>query len=680
MRQTLLTLDDHAPHAFDRVDQILPRHLLGGTFALWSQDGAAGEAALRPFEGRMPILLVVPVHEKGGLMHLAFRTYRLNLPESMHDEAVACTSSILDLMRTAADAESREQSLAIDLARAAEDHRRLSQEFETTRNKLLQELTERNEIERALRESEERYRMILNSVSDAIFIHDADTGAILQVNHRMCELYKCTPEDALNLTVSDLSANLAPYTQDEAIARIHLAAKGVPQIFEWYSRDRQGRLFWSDVTMRHADISGQTCVIVTVRDISDRKAEEETQRRMATQIQHTQRLESLGVLAGAIAHDFNNLLTAILGNVDLATADMTPTTPSRPYLHEIDRAARQATDLCFQLMAYAGKGTFTLQKLDLSHLVQEMVYMLEVSISNKAALRYNLAPNLPQVAADAVQMRQVILNLIVNASEAVAERSGYVCVSTGVRPCDSIYLADCRLGDMRQAGAYVFLEVADNGSGMDPATLSRIFEPFFSTKLAGRGLGLSAVLGIVRVHNGAIHVSSEPGKGTTIQVLLPALTSTTVAAEKEETPEETLPSWRGSGTVLVVDDEESVRTIARQMLERMGFRVVLANDGIEGVQMFRDVEASGVRIACVLLDLTMPHMNGEEAFHELRRLRPDVTVVLASGYSEATLSERFANLGLSGFLQKPYRLATLQHKIAELLGDHTAESNPPAGK
>ena len=551
MRHTLLTLEDHAPGAFERVDQILPSHLLGGTFALWSQDGAAGEAAILPFEGRLPILLVVPVREKGGVVHLAFNTYRLNLPTSMRDEAVACTASILDLMRTATDALEREQSLAVDLAHAAEERRRLAQDLTTTHSQLLLALTEREKIECALRESEERYRM-------------------------------------------------------------------------------------------------------------------------TTRMQHTQRLESLGVLAGAIAHDFNNLLTAILGNVDMATADMPPTAPSRPHLQEIARAAHQAAELCFQLMAYAGNGHLTIQKLDLGHLVQEMVYILEVSISKKAVLRYNLAPHLPQVEADAAQMRQVILNLVMNASEAVAEHSGYVSVSTGVTSCDSTYLADCLLGDMCQAGDYVCLEVVDNGNGMDPATLSRIFEPFFSARPTSRGLGLSAVLGIVRGHHGAIHVSSAPGQGSTFKVLLPALTSSTVATEKEETPEEILPSWRGSGTVLVIDDEESVRTIARQMLERMGFRVLLASDGREGVVIFRETEASGVRITCVLLDLTMPHMDGEEAFHELRRLRPDVTVVLASGYSEATLFGRFANLGFSGFLQKPYRLATLQHKIAGLLeGDKT---------
>ena len=626
-------------------------------------------------------MLVSPSQKKPGLEHISFSTYRLNIPGAIRDEAGPFASSILDLMRTVADADDRGQSLAIDLARAAEDRRRLSQEFAAARGNLLQELAERRAAERALRESESRYRMILDSVSDAVFIHDSDTGAILQVNRRMCELYKCKPEEAINLSVGDMSANVPPYTQAEAIARMRLAAKGAPQVFEWHARDLQGNLFWIDVAMHRVDIDGRPRVIVTVRDISGRKTEEETKRHTFTQVQHTQRLESLGLLAGAIAHDFNNLLTSVLGNVDMASAYLAPAAPCRPYLQEIDHAARQAANLCGQLLAYAGKGIFAIQKLHLSLLVQEMVYMLEVSVSKKSVLRYNLAPHLPHVQADAAQMRQVILNLVVNASEAIAERSGYVAITTGVMHCDNACLADCLLGDTRKAGIYVFLEVADTGYGMDPATLDRIFEPFFSTKPDGRGLGLAAVLGIVRVHDGAIRVSSEPGKGTAVRVLLPALPATAADTGKEETPEETIPSWRGSGTVLVVDDEESMRDLARPILERMGFRVVLAGDGSEAVQVFRDMEAAGERIACVLLDLTMPHMDGEEAFRKLRRMRKDVTVVLASGYSEPAMAERFAGIGMDGFLQKPYRLASLQRKMADLLGgttDATGKINLPA--
>ena len=674
MRHSLLTLDANAPRGFDHISELLPGHVAGGTFALWSENPAAGEAAVRPFEARVPVLLVTPDRGRPGLEHVSFSTYRLNLPEALREEAAGCCLTILDLIRAVADADDRGQSLAIDLARAAEDRRRLSQEFVAARTNLLQELAERRSAEQALRESEERYRMILDSVSDAILIHDPDTGAIIHVNRRMCELYRCTPNEAVDFSFGDMSANVPPYTQAEAITRMRLAAKGVPQMFEWLARDRLGHQFWADVAMRRADISGHPRVIVTVRDITGRKAEDESRRRMASQMQHTQRLESLGVLAGAIAHDFNDLLTVILGNLDLAMANLAKDASIRSYLQELDRAARQAADHCRQMIAYAGKGRFVIQKLDLNQLMQEMIYMLEVSVSKKSQLHYNFATDLPSIQADATQMRQVILNLVVNASEAIGERSGDVTIATGVMNCDRAYLANCLLGDEREPGVYVFLEVTDTGCGMEPAVLERVFDPFFSTKFAGRGLGLATVLGIVRGHAGVIRVTSEPNRGTSIQVLLPTLDPADSPGVDHGAPDAESSFWRGSGTILVVDDEEPVRTLTRHMLERMGFRVLLAGDGREAVQMFRDVEATGERIVCVLLDLTMPKMDGEETFRELYRVRKDVTVVLVSGYSEQELAERFAGIGLAGFLQKPYRLATLQHRLVALLRKDDADA------
>ncbi len=375
------------------------------------------------------------------------------------------------------------------------------------------------------------------------------------------------------------------------------------------------------------------------------------------------------MLAGAIAHDFNNLLTAVLGNVDLALTTLTPDAPGRPFLQSIDQAARQATDLCRQLLAYAGKGVCAIQKMGITHLIQEMVYILDVSISKKMKLRYQMDDNLPLVEGDAAQLRQVILNLVVNAAEAIGDQSGNITITASVTRYDSAFLSTCLLGSMRAEGEYVTLKISDTGLGMDPATMERIFDPFFTTKLAGRGLGLAAVLGIVRAHHGAIHVASEPGHGTTITILLPAVSGTQTTALPKTPSEETttLPSWQGSGTILIVDDEEPVRTLASNMLEHIGFKILQASNGEEAVERFRTAEAGGQPITCVLLDLTMPRMDGEEAFHELQRIRPDVRVLLSSGYPEEALSSRFANTGLAGFLQKPYRLASLQRKLAELL-------------
>jgi PAS domain S-box-containing protein len=669
MRHTLLTLEPNAPQGFESVAEILPCHLTRGTFALWASNPASGEAAVRAFADRLPVLLVSPSLNRPGLEHLSVTLYRLNLPEVLRDEAYTYAASLLDLLRSVSDANDRGQSFAINLSRAAEDRRRLGQEFAAAREKLMQELAERRNVERALRESEERYRSILDSVSDAVSIHDAESCTILQVNRRMCELFRCAPEEALDFAMGDISSNIPPYTHAEAVTRMRMAAKGVPQIFEWHARDRQGNLFWADMTMRHATIGSQSRIIVTVRDITSRKEHEEAQRRMNSQIQHTQRLESLGMLAGAIAHDFNNLLTAVLGNVDLAVTTLAPNAPGLAYLKSIDQAARQATDLCRQLLAYAGKGGCTVQRMGLAHLIQEMVYILDVSIPKKVRLRYQMDENLPLIEGDASQLRQVLLNLVVNAAEAIGDQPGDITVTAGTTRCDNAFLAACLLGSMRSEGEYVTLKVTDTGLGMDPSIIERIFDPFFTTKLAGRGLGLAAVLGIVRAHHGAIHVTSELSHGTTITILFPALSGTLTPAQPETPaePSDALTAWQGHGTILIVDDEETVRTLAGNMLTHLGFQILQASNGEEALERFRTAEAGGQPVTCVILDLTMPRMDGEESFRELQKIRKDVCVLLSSGYPEETLSARFSNTGLAGFLQKPYRLASLQRKLAELL-------------
>jgi CheY-like chemotaxis protein len=335
--------------------------------------------------------------------------------------------------------------------------------------------------------------------------------------------------------------------------------------------------------------------------------------------------------------------------------------PARAHLGQIGAAARRAADLCRQMLAYSGKGRFVVRPLDMSEVVEEMAHMLEVSISKKVALRFELARGLPAVQADASQLRQVAMNLILNASESIGEISGVVSVRTGVVSCDADYLASTWVTDELAEGQYVFLEVTDTGCGMDAETRERIFDPFYTTKFTGRGLGLAAVLGIVRGHQGAIKVYSEPGRGSSFKVLLPAVEA---AAQPVSHHVEAAEVWHGSGLILLVDDEESVRGVGRSMLERLGFAVVTAGDGQEAVSVYR---ARADEIACVVLDLTMPRMDGEEAFRELRQVRPDVRVILSSGYNEQEVTQRFAGKGLAGFLEKPYRLETLRAQLRRVL-------------
>jgi two-component system cell cycle sensor histidine kinase/response regulator CckA len=380
-------------------------------------------------------------------------------------------------------------------------------------------------------------------------------------------------------------------------------------------------------------------------------------------MQQTQKLESLGILAGGIAHDFNNIVMTILGNADLAERGLPSDSPLREHVHEITQAAQRASNLCKQLLAYSGKGHFEIRPLDLNAVITEMEQMLHLSVSKKASIRFTFPTVLPLIEADISQVQQVLMNLVINASEAITTAGGIISVSTGSLECDTVYLRDNWSGQELPAGRYVFIEVADNGAGMNAATRARIFDPFFTTKVAGRGLGLAAVMGIVRGHNGAIKVYSEPGKGTTFKLLFPAAAQPD-CHRKPEADKGT--RWRGTGTVLLVDDDSSVRKVGQRMLEALGFSVLLARDGREALEVFR---AGHDTVACVILDLTMPVMDGEDAYRELRAIDPEVRVVLSSGYNERETLGQFTGKGLAGFIQKPYQLPVLAEKLRHALGE-----------
>ena len=402
--------------------------------------------------------------------------------------------------------------------------------------------------------------------------------------------------------------------------------------------------------------------VYVARDISERRQAEEGRARLEAQMREVQKLESLGVLAGGIAHDFNNLLMAIVGNADLAKLALEADSPALASLEEITRVSLRAADLCGQMLAYSGRGRFVIGRYDLSEMVGEMTQMLEVSVSKKASLHYDLAPALPAVEVDATQLRQIIMNLITNASEALGGEAGAITFTTGVTACGGDYLAGCYLGENLTAGPYVFLEVTDSGSGMDEDTRRRIFEPFFTTKFTGRGLGLAVVIGIVRGHQGAIRVASAPGQGTTFRVLLPAVAWR--PEDRTASPAPGAPLHR-SGTVLLVDDDPAVRRVGERMLARLGFKVISAAHGREGLEAFRERQG---KIDCVILDLTMPEMAGDEVFRELKSLQQDVCVILSSGYTEEDVARRFADTGPAGFVQKPYTLANLQSTLNHVLG------------
>ncbi|MDX8410758.1 MAG: PAS domain S-box protein, partial [Mariprofundaceae bacterium] len=403
------------------------------------------------------------------------------------------------------------------------------------------------------------------------------------------------------------------------------------------------------------DDDGRIVSFVSVhRDISQ-------EQMMQSRLEHAQRLESLGVLAGGIAHDFNNLLTAIIGNASLASKKLGPLAPVHEEILYIEDAAGSAADLCRQLLAYGGKGKFVIAPVNLSNLVREISKLLEVSVGKSVKVKYDLPLDLPVIDADAAQMKQVIMNLIINASEAIGGGEGDIFIRTGLMQVDQMFLAHAVIGEQLPEAEYVFLEVHDSGCGMDDATMTKVFDPFFTTKVDGRGLGMSAVLGIVRGHQGAIRVVSKPGQGSVFTMVLPPSEETALPPSDGE---EECGDWRGSGTILVVDDEDRVRKVAGMMLDALGFDVLFAEDGEQAVAVF---QREHEHIDAVLLDMTMPKMNGEQAFREMRRIQADACIILSSGFNKPDAKGAFTTQGLAGFMQKPYSINALRNKLREIL-------------
>jgi PAS domain S-box-containing protein len=411
------------------------------------------------------------------------------------------------------------------------------------------------------------------------------------------------------------------------------------------------------------DASGRPSRVVGVTwDVTERARLTAESAQLQRRMLEAQKLESLGVLAGGIAHDFNNILTAVLGNASLARIVLDQTSPALDPIGQIEEASRRATDLCRQMLAYAGKGRFVLQRTNLNELIESTTHLLQVSISKKAVLRLHLDRGLPAIVADNTQIRQVLMNLVINASDAIGDRSGVISISTGVVRADRDYLDKTVRAPDIPTGDYVFVEVSDTGSGMTPEIQARIFEPFFTSKFTGRGLGLAAVSGIVQGHKGALKVYSEPGKGSSFKLLLPAATQDGAPLDGRAEGEVTLVP---RGTILIVDDEETVQAVAARMLEALGFGVLLASDGRRALTVYaekRDI------ITAVLMDLTMPHLDGEETFRELRRVDPHVRVLLMSGYNEQDAVARFVGKGLAGFIQKPFNIGDLKESLRLLFG------------
>jgi two-component system CheB/CheR fusion protein len=515
------------------------------------------------------------------------------------------------------------------------------------------ERLERLQNDTAIHEKEQQHaaqlRAIVESSADAIISKDLD-GVIQSWNQGAEQIFGYTSEEAVGKPISIVVPPGRAHEEIDIIERIRRG--GRIKHFETVRARKDGDQIHVSLTISPIlDAEGRTVGASQIaRDITERKMLEE-------QLLQTQKLESLGVLAGGLAHDFNNLLTGIMGNASLAMEDVRSDERLRVRIVEILSASERAALLIRQMLAYAGKGRFIVKPLDLSVQVQEIVPLLRTSMPRLVQLDLRLAADLPRVEADPSQIHQLIMNLAINGAEAIGEQPGTVTIATSARETNSEW--------------QVVLEVSDTGCGMDDDTKSRIFDPFFTTKFTGRGLGLAAVMGIIRAHNGTISVDTAPGRGTRCRVILPAAPAAVAAEQEAESPGGLRSSseLRGYGNVLVVDDEELICNMARFTLEQCGYAIEVASDGRLAVEAF---EKRPHEYAAVLLDLTMPVMDGEEALRRIQEIRPDVPVVLSSGYTESEAMRRFRHRGLAGFLQKPYTATALARKIKQAVRLNTA--------
>ncbi len=504
---------------------------------------------------------------------------------------------------------------------------------------------------KAARTNEELARSAMESSPDCVKLLDLE-GRLLSMNQNGCRL----------LEIEDFSRirdrawiEFWPDAERGAVAgALGEALKGKNTQFTGRCPTGKGTNKWWEVTVSPVpDIEGKPSRILAVsRDITSRRAEEARAVELA-------KLESLGVLAGGIAHDFNNLLTSILGFGSLLQESSDEKT--RAMANEIVQASERAADLTRQMLAYSGHGRFFVERLDLSALVAETAPLLETAMGNEVEIALSLDKHLPPVSVDAVQMKQLLVNLISNACEAMHGRPGRVLISTTALEIEPGFTAQTFRPEELSPGRYVQLEVRDTGVGMSEGTIAKVFDPFFTSKFAGRGLGLAAVSGILRGHRGGARIVSEVGHGTTFQAYLPVAN---IPAQSLQIEASAAALCGASGTILIVDDEDMVRRIGKLALEKTGYGVLLAADGKKGVELF---EAHRHEIRLILLDLTMPVMNGEDAAAAIRSIDPDIPIIISSGYNQAEVVDRFAAHGIAGFIQKPFTTKKLAEKINSVL-------------
>lgn len=527
---------------------------------------------------------------------------------------------------------------------------------------IFRDVTDRRRAAEALRESEERFRVVFENAPFGVAMVGAD-GRPALVNRAMTQMLGYSADQLRDLRFTDFTLAADARADEELFGQVMRGERETYRMEKRYIH-ADGSIVWGSLGVAAVkDRDGRvTHCIGVVEDITERKRMEAELKDIQAKMLQTQKLESLGVLAGGIAHDFNNLLMAIVGHAEVFLDEVPKDSRLLASAREIEIASRRGAELCRQMLAYAGRSKAAVEMTDINEIIVEMSRLLEASISKGAEVVYRLAKDLPAVRVDATQVRQILMNLVVNAAESLEHGAGTIVVSTGARQCDRDFLSATYVDDGLPEGEYVYLEVMDTGCGMDRATAVRVFDPFFTTKFTGRGLGLASVLGIVRGNGGAIRVQSEPQQGSTFTVLFPAMVTRAPADAPMPGP---VPGWRGNGTVLVIDDEAGVRSVTARHLEKSGFEVLTADSGQSGL----DLLAGHPDIGMVILDLAMPQMGGDECFAKIREMRPTLPVIMTSGYDESGVIQRMPNAAISGFLQKPFKRGELLAVVRRIMGD-----------
>ncbi len=529
------------------------------------------------------------------------------------------------------------------------------------------DITERKLAQDALRASETRFRSLVEGLRVGILVTDPQ-GTILMLNRAATEILNAPAQALIGRNGNQFRERWhdeqgKPFSvEDFAMSRLLREKRPVRGAILGYSDERTGQRTWVmvDGDVEWNDAGEVRQALYSLTDVTARIESEQERRTMERQLFEAQKFESLGVLAGGVAHDFNNLLTGVLANAEFALLDLPADSPARESIKEITHAAQRAADLARQMLTYSGRGQVSSTATDLNDVVREIRLLLRSSTSRKIDLLLRLEADLPLVHADATQVRQVLMNLVTNASDAIADQPGLIEISTGVMEATRDYLDETYLAPALAEGTYAYFEVQDNGPGMDEATVQRVFEPFFTTKFTGRGLGMSSAVGLIRAGLGAVHLVSKPGKGTTFRVLLPLANAPAAAESKSPVRSDGI---LGPGIVLVAEDEATVRRVVTRSLENFGLTPLLAVDGHEAVERFIEHQE---RIDCVLLDLTMPRMSGQEALAAIRELRPGIPVVLMSGFTSDDIGMDLQESGAL-FLQKPFEVDELRVMLGQVL-------------